>query len=298
MPGRKGRAASNASRNRASSSGSWKTARRAPRLCDAERAERPERDLAVGHGRVLGRRSRTRARRPLPRERRLLPRAADARRARHPQPPRAPPPAFLRLGRRRSLLRAKEILCIKRTRGGTRAGTGAQRGAEHELLGCDAVAAVVHLRSARRFGARGRVALCAAPGLALVASEETEKPRSRGIPDRRPHRGRGRRLDRRAIARAARVSIVQLRCAVSIRPRRSPRRCVKPREHARRCRARVVVRQLGVFSPSRNSAHQQSRRFSTVINVGQTRRERVAFFDRELWSSISQPPNERRGRVS
>jgi hypothetical protein len=48
--------------------------------------------------------------------------------------------------------------------------------------------------------------------------------------------------------------LVQLRCAVYFV--RGGRRGVrlKPREHARRCRARVVVRQLGVFSPSRNSA--------------------------------------------
>ena len=61
-----------------------------------------------------------------------------------------------------------------------------------------------------------------------------EKPRSRGFPDRRPHRGRGRRLARRAIARAARVSARPAAMRRVLRPRRPPRRSP---EAARACSA-------------------------------------------------------------
>ena len=82
----------------------------------------------------------TSARRLLPRERRLL-LALQTRGERGIRSLlRAPPPAFLLLGRRRSLLRAKEMR-IKRTRGSVPEQAGAQRGAEHEPSARDAVAA-------------------------------------------------------------------------------------------------------------------------------------------------------------
>ena len=202
----------------------------------------------------MGRRSRTRARRP-PRakaacssaRRRAASASATVSRRAPPlelPPPRAPtksPPrerdahqAHARLGTRAGRRSARRRT---RTLGSRRPLTPRSFICEARGVSARADASLMRLR---RAGPRPR-----------LGREKLQ----RADPDRRPHRGRGGGL-LGAPSLALRASqLVQLRCAVYfVRGGRRGVRPLKPREHARRCRARVVVRQLGVFSPSRNSA--------------------------------------------
>ena len=191
MPGRKGRAAFGAARNRASSSGSWKKTRGdALRVCVTRSASNAVGEISrwVTDASWVGGATRTRAR-PAPARTPPAPRAA----ARAASAASVASCARLRLRSSSSgadeVSSARKRCASKRTRGSVPEQAGAQRGAEHEPSARDAVAAVVHLRSARRFGARGRVALCAPRRASPSSRRKSREARSRGFPDRRPHRG-------------------------------------------------------------------------------------------------------------
>ena len=230
----------------------------------------------MGHGRADGSEVLPRARRPLARKP-PAPRAADARPARHPRPARASrrvptscrrvspprarvPPAHARLAvnaerRRRSARR-------RRTRSSARdALRAASRG------------------EARGVGARGRVALCAAPKPRPRRFGRADDARSPRFPTRRPHRGRGTRPKRRAIARAARARLVQLtmRRVLGVRggsPRRRLKRAsmlgdvaravvVRPRRRSRLATPRSAA--PAEDSRSNNTETRARRRSSTEL---------------------------------
>ena len=233
MPGRKGRAASNAASNRASSSGSWKKRGDALRVCVTRSAPNGPSEISRwvtdaswvgGRGRARDARSRAKA-------------ACSSRCRRAASAASAASCARLRL--RSSSSGADEVSSArKRCALSARAARYPSRPALSAAPNTNPRLATPSPRSficeARGVSARADASRCAPRRASPSSLRKSREAAFARFPDRRPHRGRGRRLARRAIARAARVSARSAAMRRVLRPRRPPRRSP---EAARACSA-------------------------------------------------------------